>query len=57
MTRSNAQVQNNIGVLYELLGKQAEAIVAYKKALALNPNLTEARQNLSRFVRKSVLPN
>ncbi len=44
-----AQAQSNLGVVYEKEGKKAAAIAAYKKALALDPTLPEAKKNLARF--------
>ena len=47
--REKAQAENNLGVVYEKQGKQAQAIAAYRKAVALDPTLTQAKKNLARF--------
>lgn len=43
----NIQVLNNLGVARDLQGKHAEAQAAYGKALAVNPSLASAQQNLA----------
>jgi tetratricopeptide (TPR) repeat protein len=45
----SAVAYNDLGVVHERRGEMDEAIKAYKKALALDPNLGDARQNLDRF--------
>ncbi len=49
---ADAGAHNNLGVLYERRGRLAEAIAHYKRALALNPSLADARLNLARFQQK-----
>jgi tetratricopeptide (TPR) repeat protein len=39
----------NLAVLYEDLGREAEAIAAYREALALDPQLADAHYNLARL--------
>ena len=41
--------QARMGEAYAALGKRAEAIAAYQKAQAINPNATEAREMLRRL--------
>jgi Flp pilus assembly protein TadD len=41
-----AEAHNLRGILLEELGREAEAIVAYQKALELEPNFIEPRENL-----------
>lgn len=43
---TNAPVWNYLGLAQHAAGHASEATVAYQKALALNPNLVEARYNL-----------
>jgi Flp pilus assembly protein TadD len=46
VTQNNWLAHNNLGNAYTRLGRDNEAIDAYKQALNINPNLTEARTNL-----------
>lgn len=45
----NALSQYNLGALYEQQGKTNLATAAYKKALAIDPKLTDAQENLTRL--------
>jgi tetratricopeptide (TPR) repeat protein len=44
---SVAEAHNLRGIALEELGRESEAIEAYRQALSLNPNFKEARDNLS----------
>ena len=44
---SIADAHNLLGVLLEKLGRAAEAVPAYEKALSIEPGFSEARENLS----------
>ena len=46
-----AAAWNNLGVVHERRGEIPEALAAYRKALALDPNLADARANIDRFKR------
>jgi Flp pilus assembly protein TadD len=50
------RVRNNLGVVLFSLGRYPEAIVEFEKVLELQPDFTEARENLNRARRASVLP-
>jgi Flp pilus assembly protein TadD len=43
-----AEARNNLGYAYELAGNMAQARVAYREALRLDPQLSAARTNLAR---------
>jgi tetratricopeptide (TPR) repeat protein len=47
---SPAFPQLNLGRVYERKGQWTEAIDAYKKALALNPNYALAKKALGRLI-------
>jgi len=42
----NKDVQNNLGYLYTKMGKDEEALKAYRKALEIDPDFEVARKNL-----------
>ncbi|NIM04227.1 MAG: tetratricopeptide repeat protein, partial [Armatimonadetes bacterium] len=44
-----ASAYNNLGVVHERRGEPEKAMVAYEKALLLDPDLAEARKNLERI--------
>ena len=46
---SSATLSFNLAVLVEDLGREAEAVIAYREALALDPDLHDAHFNLSRL--------
>lgn len=46
---SNARYSYNQGLAYEKQNKIANAIASYKQALTVDPNLTDAKQNLTRI--------
>jgi hypothetical protein len=48
----NPRAQNNLGVAYELEGRNSEAFVAYMRALKLEPRYVAAQDNLVRLDRK-----
>jgi hypothetical protein len=48
----NPRAQNNLGVAYELEGRNNEAFVAYMRALKLEPRYVAAQDNLRRLNRK-----
>lgn len=48
----NPRAQNNLGVAYELAGRNNEAFVAYMRALKLEPRYVAAQDNLLRLNRK-----
>ncbi len=48
----NPRAQNNLGVAYELEGRNNEAFVAYMRALKLEPRYVAAQDNLLRLNRK-----
>lgn len=45
---ANPRAHNNLGVAYELVGRMAEARMAYARALTLEPRYAAARDNLLR---------
>ena len=45
----SATAYNNLGVVHERRGEIPEALTAYKKAVLLDPTLTDARRNVARF--------
>ncbi len=46
---NDAEIQNDLAVAYESLGKTAQALAAYKKALELAPTDPQIRRNYARF--------
>lgn len=46
---SNARYSYNQGLAYEKQNKITDAIASYKQALTVDPNLTDAKQNLTRI--------
>jgi tetratricopeptide (TPR) repeat protein len=46
---SSAMLSFNLAILLEDLGREAEAVSAYREALALDPSLHDAHYNLSRL--------
>jgi Flp pilus assembly protein TadD/4-amino-4-deoxy-L-arabinose transferase-like glycosyltransferase len=44
--RPNALAYNNLGVALDQLGRQAEAVDPFEKAIGINPNFLDARRNL-----------
>lgn len=46
LLRTNAHAWNYLGVAYHQAGQGSNAVVAYKRALTVNPDLMEARLNL-----------
>ncbi len=44
-----AEAHNLRGILLEELGQNSEALQAYEQAIALNPNFSEAKDNLEQF--------
>lgn len=49
LNKSDAFTHNNLGVLFELKGLKQSARESFLKALELDPNLVEARENLRRL--------
>lgn len=49
INKNDAFTHNNLGVLFEMKGLNQSAIDSFRKALELDPNLKEARENLSRL--------
>lgn len=45
----SGEAYNNQGVIHERRGEIPEAIACYRKAIAVQPRLTDARRNLARF--------
>lgn len=45
----DAEIQNDLAVAYESLGRTAQALAAYKKALELAPADQRIRRNYARF--------
>jgi len=43
---NNLDAINNLGIIYQILGKTNEAIEFYKKAIDINPNFTDCHHNL-----------
>ncbi|MGD9015158.1 MAG: tetratricopeptide repeat protein, partial [Candidatus Omnitrophota bacterium] len=41
------EAHNNLGLIYDTLNKQQEAIALFKQAIAINPDYAEAYNNLS----------
>lgn len=48
-----AQVQNDLGIVYEAMGNDNQALAAYKKALEIDPNYLPTYTNLAFFYEKS----
>ena len=44
--KPNALAYNNLGVALDQLGRQAEAVEPFEKAIGINPNFLDARRNL-----------
>jgi Flp pilus assembly protein TadD len=44
--KPNALAYNNLGVALDQLGRQAEAVDPFEKAIGINPNFLDARRNL-----------
>ncbi|HLH80058.1 MAG TPA: tetratricopeptide repeat protein, partial [Chthonomonas sp.] len=44
-----ADAYNNLGVVYERLGKKDQALAAYRKAVEIDPKNRPARANLRRL--------
>jgi tetratricopeptide (TPR) repeat protein len=53
---SSATLSFNLAILLEDLGREAEAVVAYREALALDPGLHDAHFNLSRLHESAARP-
>ncbi|HIB90987.1 TPA: tetratricopeptide repeat protein, partial [Candidatus Poribacteria bacterium] len=47
-----AEIHNNLGSLYQELGKTQEAMNCYQKAIQINPNLSEVHNNLGNLYRE-----
>src|ERR1017187_4688731 len=45
----SAEIQNNLGVVYESVGETSRALVAYKRALELAPQDQKIKRNYARF--------
>ena len=41
-----ADVHNNLGVIYNMMGKKQDAIREWLRAFRINPNLVETKKNL-----------
>ncbi len=54
--RSSALLSFNLAILLEDLGREEEAVAAYREALALDPLLHDAHFNLSRLHEKANRP-
>jgi tetratricopeptide (TPR) repeat protein len=52
----NAEAEAWLGDAYALNNQPDKAIVAYKKALDLDPNLKEAKENLEELQRQPATP-
>ncbi len=52
----NPRAQNNLGVAYELAGRNVEARIAYARALVLEPRYVAARDNLRRSMKSEQRP-
>ena len=50
LLQTNAQAWNYLGLAYHRAGQPTNAVAAYRKALALNQNLAEARFNLGNLL-------
>lgn len=55
-TGSEAQANNNLGVIYERSGDIKRATEAYATAIAIDPALEEAKRNLFRIKKQEPLP-
>ena len=55
-TGSAAQATNNLGVIYERRGEVQRATESYAAAVALDPELEEAKRNLFRIQKQEPLP-
>ena len=49
---NHAQSHNNLGVVLRSLGRDAEAIAEFRRAVALDPANAEARANLAAALRQ-----
>jgi tetratricopeptide (TPR) repeat protein len=47
----NSKVNNNIGILYNTMGKKEEAITRFEKAVASDPDYAEAYNNLGNMLK------
>jgi Flp pilus assembly protein TadD len=50
-------MRNNLGVMLYTAGRLPEAIAELEKTLELDPDFTEARNNLNRARQANVLPH
>jgi Flp pilus assembly protein TadD len=55
-TGTEAQANNNLGVIYEKEGNLKRAIESYALAVSIDPNLEEAKRNLFRIQKPDHLP-
>jgi Flp pilus assembly protein TadD len=55
-TGSEAQANNNLGVVYEKKGDLERATAAYQTAVSIDPALNEAKRNLDRIKKQEPLP-
>jgi len=55
-TGSEAQANNNLGVIYERKGDLVHATEAYQTAVSIDPALNEAKRNLDRVKKQEPSP-
>lgn len=53
MAPGNAALHNNLGVMLFEQGSREEAVAEFRKALAIDPNLRDAREGLETAERES----